>query len=398
MTSCGPEVRPANPLVDPGSACDELASGDFARLGAPPRVNAFLEASFGLDKASKEMEDKVTAACTDIGKAIGMADVDLKAPSGGGHGAETVCSNVAAKISAVLKANSDAQLSVTIEEPRCRVEVDASKACLDACAGAPIAAGDVAASCQGGDVAGHCGGECKGACATPAGACTGVCHGLCIGKCDAGFAGTCSGRCEGTCDGKPSKGACKGRCDGKCTGKAKGTCAGACDGRCDASCEINAGASCAGLCAGGCSTPLEHATCSGELRPPGVDGVCAASCGAKGALAATCDAPVVKIIVKGKTNAATEKVVAALAVSLPKIAAVQYGSGQRLLAAASALGAASGEVRDAALRRGQHAGGCAVAAGNTANTSAATLRTDVSACATLGAAAGAIPAGPRKGG
>jgi hypothetical protein len=396
--SCGPEVRPANPLVDPGGACDELATGDFTRLEATPRVHAFLDAAARLDKTSRELEEKLFAICTDVGKAIGMADVDLKAPIGGGHGAETVCSNVAAKIGAVLKANPEAQLAVVIQEPRCRVEVDAAKSCIESCAVTKVNASDIAASCQGGDVAGRCNGQCKGACAMPAGKCAGVCRGECSGKCDAKFAGTCGGRCDGTCDGKPAKGACKGRCEGKCSGKAKGTCGGGCDGSCDASCEIKAGSSCAGLCAGGCSVPLDHATCTGDLRPPGADNVCAAACAARGVLEASCEAPGVRITVKGKPNAATQKLVAALGASLPKLVAIQYGSGQRLLAAASALGATNNEVKDAALRRGQHAGGCAVAAGNAANAAAATLRIEVSACATVSAAAGAITSGARKGG
>jgi hypothetical protein len=68
------------------------------------------------------------------------------------------------------------------------------------------------------------------------------------------------------------------------------------------------------------------------------------------------------------------------------------------LAAAASLGASANEVKDAALRRGQHAGGCAAAAGNAANTAASTLRTEVSACATVNSAAGAVTIGAPKGG
>jgi hypothetical protein len=368
--SCGPEVR-----------------------ATPPRVAAFLDAAVGVDHAAKQTEADLVAACTDVGKSMGMAEVDLKvATSGGGRGAEAVCSNVAAKIGALLRASHGAELVIVADQPRCRVEVEAARKCLDACVGQPVALGDLAATC-GGELSGHCSGQCKGSCAMPAGACSGLCRGTCSGKCDAGFSGTCGGRCDGTCNGKLSHGPCRGRCEGKCVGRAEGSCSGGCAGKCSATCDQKTGESCGGACTGGCSTPLEGATCTGDLKPPGVDEVCTAACNTKAALAAACDAPKALVTVKGKATPPLQKLAAALNAALPKILAVQYGAGQRLVVAATSLSSASEPAKDAALRRGQRLGGCAVAAGNAASVGASSLRVEVSASATLSAAAGALPRG-----
>src|SRR5262245_14762623 len=116
---------PLGDVADAASGCDEMKSGDFSALtfkggaAVDGKIKGFLKASFELNKVAVTMETDLIAACTELGKALGVGDAELKADPGGGKGAEKVCGAVAAKVSATMKANANAKISVEIGEPKC---------------------------------------------------------------------------------------------------------------------------------------------------------------------------------------------------------------------------------------------------------------------------------------
>src|SRR5262249_42640978 len=153
--------------------------------------------------------------------------------------------------------------------------------------------------------------------------------GVCTGKCDKDFRGVCGGKCDGTCNGAPTKGKkkCVGICDGSCTEKAEGVCNGRCDGTCAGPWEPRDQGKCSGQCNGICAGGEVTAhQCSGEFAPPGLDPVCAASCGALSALNARCEAPVIRVLSKGgKQTAETQKFLAGVQSAYPKILRLLLG-------------------------------------------------------------------------
>src|SRR5690606_39268518 len=130
--------------------------------------------------------------------------------------------------------------------------------------------------------------------------------------------------------------------EGKCDAKAEGSCSGTCSGSCSASCEIKGQAECKGRCEGGCKGTIEEPKCSGQLEPPHVDLSCQANCAVKTMGEVTCDPPRVVIKTQGKANTELSKLVGALEVSLPKIAAIQLGAAEKLGKAGASV-AAQGE-------------------------------------------------------
>ncbi|WP_437292184.1 hypothetical protein [Sorangium sp. So ce406] len=392
---------PAGDLASAAGGCEELKNGGIANLkfdgGADvdAKLKGFLEAAASLDKLTADMEADLIASCGKLGKDLGMSDAELKADAGGGKGAEKVCNAVSAKVSAAVKANADAKITVQIEPPKCYADINAMQACLGDC-GSPVQPGKLEASCEGGEISGKCDAECKGKCTVDAGAaCSGTCNASCSGKCEAGFKGTCGGKCDGKCDGKDSKGAaCAGTCEGKCDAKAEGSCTGTCDGSCSGSCEIKAAAKCSGSCSGGCSAEIKEPKCSGEFKPPSVDPSCQMSCTAKTAGSAKCDPPNVRIVANGKVNADAQKLVAALRTSLPAIAKVQLGTGKKLAAAVSGVGKAGADLKDAALKAGGKAVACVAAAVDASASATASIDVNIKASASVsGSASGSASGG-----
>jgi len=346
--------------VESPDCSDEMKSGDFGNVKADAGVKGFLDASAKFNHAVDAMEVDLIKSCAELGKALDMTADELKAEPGDGKGAEKVCGAVANKISGIVKANADAQLTVEITPPSCGADIDVMTSCFQEC-GSPIKPGEIQASCQGGEISGKCDAECKGSCTVDAGAdCKGSCSGSCTGSCDANFSGQCGGKCDGKCAGKDSHNAsCAGTCEGKCDASASGSCGGQCTGKCDASCEIKAQAKCSGECHGGCSAEIKAPKCSGEFKPPSVSIDCQAKCAAKAAASIKCYPPHVNIVAKGKViSADINKLIAGLRVHLPKIVQIQLGSAKALGKAGVNLvtqlkGAANG-IGSA----GIHAAGC----------------------------------------
>jgi hypothetical protein len=334
------------------------------------------------------MDASLAASCTELGKGLGMKDDELKADSGEGTRAETVCTAVAAKLDASMKANAEAKIGVEFTEPKCYVDVSAVQDCFAKC-DAAIQPGKLEASCTGGEIRGKCDAECKGKCTVEAGgSCSGTCTASCSGKCEAGFNGTCGGNCDGKCDGKAgSKGKCAGTCEGKCDAQAQGSCGGQCDGKCSGGCELKAGAKCEGSCSGGCSAEMKAPECSGEFRPPKVDATCQTSCGAKAAASAKCDPPSLKVVVRGKASADAQKLATTLQASLPGIIRVQLGMGKKLLTALDNVKVAGGAMGDAAISAGGKAVACVKSAVEMSVGAAASISVDVKVSASVSGSA-----------
>lgn len=386
---------PLGSIAD-SAGCPELANGDIGKIklegGAEVegRVKGFLEASYALDKMTVELEGSLIAACSQLGKDLGMAEGDLKAEKGGGKGADKVCGAVSAKIDAMMKANAAAQITVAVDPPQCYVPVDFMTKCLGEC-GSPVDPGKLDASCEGGEISGKCDAQCTGKCVADAGAqCTGTCQATCEGKCEGGFKGTCGGKCDGKCDGKNTKGKCEGTCEGKCDAEAKGSCTATCDGKCTGSCEMKAAAKCEGRCSGGCSTTVKEPTCSGEFKPPQVKPECHMQCMAEGAAEITCAQPNVRVVAKGAVNADAQKLVGALQSSLPAIVKIQLGTGKRLQGAVEGVVKAGGELKDVAASAGTKALVCVGAAVDASASAAASVDVNVKASAKV---SGSVKAG-----
>lgn len=394
MVNCGalPKVPgPLGDIADAAGGCPEVSTGNFADLkisggaAVEGKVKGFLSAAADLKKLAADVEVGLIASCGKLGKDLGMTEAELAAEPKGGEGAKKVCEAVAAKVSGTLKANTSAKLEVEIDAPKCYADIDFMSSCFGEC-GSPIKGGDLKASCEGGEISGQCDAKCEGSCTVDAGAeCSGTCKASCEGKCDAGFKGTCGGKCNGKCDGKDSKGkACAGTCEGKCDAKAEGTCTGTCDGKCSGGCEMKAAADCKGTCSGGCSAEMKAPKCSGEFHPPSVDPSCQVNCAAKGMTHMKCDAPNVRIKSNGKADAELQKLIAALQVSLPEIAKIQLGMGEKVVASAVGLGKGAADLKDVAAAAGAKALVCIAVAGEAAVSASASLKVNVSASASVG--------------
>ena len=349
-----------------GASCDELKSGDFANFQlegnaeATAKFKGFLESVYTLDKLAGEMEVGLIASCGELGKAVGMSDAEVKADPGGGEGAKKVCEAVAAKVSAMIKANASAKLSVEIGEPKCYADVDALTKCFGEC-GVTVSPGELKASCEGGEIAGQCDAECKGTCSADAGV-----------QCK----GSCGGTCDGKCDGKDSKGSCSGKCEGKCSG----------------GCKLEGGAKCEGTCSGGCSVDIKAPKCTGEFKPPKVSADCQMKCAAKTAASVSCDPPTVKIKVDTKAGGDIEKLVKGLEVALPKIVKIQLGMGKRLVTTAEGLVKGVAELPKVATslagKAAIKAGTCATMAVDMAAGASGSISINVKASASVGGSVG----------
>jgi hypothetical protein len=385
---------PAGDLADAAGGCDEFAAGNFGSLKADAKAKGFMEASYNFKKLTIDLEADLIASCAELGKGIGVADGELKAEPNNGEGAKKVCGAVAAKIDGILKASGGGGLDVQIQEPKCYADIDALNECYGEC-GAAVSPGELQASCKGGEISGSCEGQCEGGCRVEAGAeCKGTCSGSCSGSCEAGFSGKCGGTCDGKCEGKNTKGKCEGTCEGKCDAKAEGSCSGTCSGTCSASCEVKGQAECKGQCSGGCKGTVKEPKCSGDFEPPKVDLSCQANCSLKTMGEVKCDPPGVTIKAKGKASAELDKLIAALRVSLPKIAAIQLGAAEKLGKAGAGVAAQGEGLVSAATTGGAKLLVCLKAAVEANVSAAASVDVNVKASASVsGSAKGEAKAG-----
>jgi len=347
--------------------CEEMKTGDFSALvfgarptargpfdPAPPpplpagtgdNVKHLLAQAVLLSRTAFAFEKELIDACTELGLAAGVPEGDLRASPDAGHGAERACNAAATRVSTMFRKAKESNiiLDLHVDPSRCFVDVEAARKCLADC-GAPVTKGDLRAHCTGGEIGGLCGARCGGACTQPAGSGTGTCHASCSGKCDRDFRGTCGGKCSGTCDGAPTRGPkrCGGVCDGSCSDKAEGVCAGRCDGSCSGGWEPPATGRCSGVCAGGCTTEVKDPVCTGEYAPAGLDPICQAACGAASAMTVRCEAPLVRVSVRGgKPTVELEKLLAGIQSAVPKIVRAQQGAARRLPRAIEAAVTAS---------------------------------------------------------
>ena len=374
-TSCHKGPDPETPTSPTASGlplappiCEELKTGDFSGLqltGAPgggENVRRLLVQAQRLAGTALGVEKDLIAACTELGRAAGVPENELKADPDLGHGAEKACNAAATKVGLMFKQAKDAKiiLDLSVETPRCFVDVTAAKKCLADC-GAPVTKGDLRAQCTGGEIDGTCSGHCSGSCMGDPGTGAGACHAVCTGKCDHDFRGACGGKCSGTCDGAPTRGPkkCAGVCDGSCSDKAEGACAGRCDGQCSGGFEPRDPGKCTGVCIGTCVGEVKDPLCSGEFNPPGVDPVCQAACAAASALAARCDLPLVKVAVRGgKPTPDIEKLLAGIQAAVPKIVRIQQGSAKRLPRAIEGVASAAVDWSNAYATVGTKPLGC----------------------------------------
>jgi hypothetical protein len=359
----GPHTAAAGPSGKGGPApvpyCEEFRYGDFSQIqfDAPQeevvKIKSLLLAAHLLGRGSIALEEELIAACSDLAKAAGAFDEELKIHADNGKGAEKACAIAAAKTTKVLTDAKNAKIEVTVEPDtlHCFSDVETTRKCLVEC-GAPTPRDDVRASCTGGEIDGLCKGHCGGTCAVEAGECTfAECNGICKGKCDKDFRGYCAGKCNGTCNGAATHGPhrCVGTCNGACSDGAEGACAGHCDGTCSAEWAPRDPGRCPGLCIGQCGGgEIEQPMCSGEFNPPGVEGICLAACAGRGALAARCTTPWIKLTQKGKAHRTDlEKLLAGIQIALPRILRVQQGAAKRLPRAMERVSAAAIEWSNA---------------------------------------------------
>lgn len=388
LSSCSAVNSMANAAgVESPDCSGEFESGNFADLKADAKIKGFLEASFKFDAAVDAMEVDLIASCAELGKAIGVADGELKAEANGGEGAKKVCGAVSAKIEGMLKANAKGQLQIDVKEPVCKADIEALTKCFGEC-GAAITPGEFKASCQGGELSGKCDGKCQGTCKVEAAAdCKGSCNAQCTGKCEANFSGKCGGKCEGKCNGKNTTGKCDGTCEGKCDAKAEGTCGGSCEGGCSGTCEMKGSAECKGECSGGCDVDYKAPKCSGDFKPPKVSVDCQASCAAKTAQEVKCDPPQVLISVKGEANTDIQKLVSALQVSLPKIIKIQLGSAKTVGKIGTQLAGELEGAAKAASSAGIKAAACMTMAVDATAKATASVKVNVEASASVSGSA-----------
>jgi hypothetical protein len=296
---------PSNPLLDKlAEQCGidvKCSAGGIAKgnasISGVASIDAFFQSVLDFQLKANNVSAAIDAQLTAIRGDFGIkAGADLKA-----------------ELSAQVKANLEAGLSVKAEPAQCSVD---AKATLEA-----------QAHCDASVDPGSAMVECSGSCEVDATAkvdcgasadlvCTvtppmGMCSGTCKGSCEAKLSGKakCDGVCKGTCDGtcsaySDSAGTmCAGNCSGMCTGscdvqlmaEAK------CDGTCSGECNITPPS---GMCTGGASAHCNakagamvqcKGTCKGDIKPPSAKAECNASAKAEAKLNVQCTPPRVAI-------------------------------------------------------------------------------------------------------
>lgn len=375
VASCGnkppPAVVTANKPNTPPPAfepCDELKSNALASvpISAPPEAQARVRNLLGeaqkLMAASVAIEAELMEACRVIGRSAGAFDEELKGVPDRGKGAEKVCAIAAAKAQKILDDAKADKISIVVDhdKPLCFTDVGAIKQCLVDCG--QTLKGDDRASCTGGELYGTCKGRCSAACANDPGEGVGACWGVCRGKCDKDFRGMCGGKCNGTCNGKKTPGPhrCIGICDGSCSDKAEGVCGGTCNGACSGPYEPRDPGKCNGICTGQCVGQAGQPVCSGDYVPPGVEANCLSSCTSAAALTVRCDAPLMRIAVKGpnKQTPDLQKLLTGLQAGLPRIMRVAEGTSKKMPRAIEGISASCIEWSNAFATSGSKALSC----------------------------------------
>lgn len=272
-----------------GGGLSAQCRGDLGTNHAAAKIEAFLWAANDFSEAAMSVQSDLLAACQRMGRALGMAEADLRPSDGGPEGVRGVCEAVNERYRSELQAirgASQVQVRVESTPPHCEVSVDAYAQCTAECE-AQVDPGSVEVTCEGGEIRGHCSAQCQGSCAVQVeGQCAGTCEGACDGQCSATQAdGSCAGRCEGTC---------------------RGTCA------------VQAQASCQGECRGGCSVEMEEPYCTGRVRPASASARCRASCDARMEAHARCTPGETRMQVSGGIDEAMR----------PRVEAVQRATAE----------------------------------------------------------------------
>ena len=98
-------------LADAAKGCDAMSSGDFTKLQvkgggtAEAKIKGFLNAAYGLNKAVTDVRVELHDACTDLGKALGVAAMRQRAEMLGGHIVLESLVGRGTKVTAVIPAN-----------------------------------------------------------------------------------------------------------------------------------------------------------------------------------------------------------------------------------------------------------------------------------------------------
>lgn len=263
--------------------------GSFGSDENGRKINAFFDATIAVQAKAHNLSTTLTAACTNIGTALGLTATEMQPAMADPTDAQRIqaaCTPVAAEIQATVRAAipTGAFLTLQYTAPSCEFDFDAYASCAAACEGT-ITPGEVSVTCEPGTIEiGQCSASCSGECWLEASAeCTGSCNATCTGSCTGACYGTCSGACSYT---DPGTGECAGTCTGTCTGSCSATCNGSCSGSCRAS--VDGG--CTGECHGSCSeTWIEPPRCEVYARPPEIDVDCDASCEASVSAELSCE-------------------------------------------------------------------------------------------------------------
>jgi hypothetical protein len=315
--------------------------GEFGSSEGAQKLEAFLEATVALEKATLEIEKGLVEACKNMGKDLGLTEDEMK-PNGEGIDAKLkgACEPVAAKIESILSAGLEAGATLELEyiPPVCEVDLEASAECAAEC--------DV-------ELQGKAEVECKG------GKLVGECKGECTGHCEAKIEGECKGKCEGTCNGE-----CVGTClaeggEGQCAGE----CAGTCNGKCDGMCYAEVKGECKGKCHGECSVEMDAPKCESQAEVK-ADADCQAACDFKTNAEAKCTKPEIIVAFQAKAEAKAEldKLAATIKANYPKFLALAKKIEVSLGGSIEGFITAVKGLPDAVVDVGVKAGACAAAA------------------------------------
>ena len=386
---------------DLAEGCDEFNGGvsGVASLSIDAKAKAFVQAAADLQAVANDMRASVKAACVDIDSQLGVPDT-WSSINDQDNSMNEACAQASAKIDAILKANSNITVVVTVSGGQCSVDATEQINCEGSCkADVSCSEGGIEVRCDPGQLSGQCSGQCKGSAvcegtATVAAQCSGTCDAQCTGTCGGSCTGSCNGTCTGTCDGNSSGGACagtcKGTCAGTCTGKCDATCTGTCTGNCTlaADANINCGANVS--CKGGCTVAYTAPKCEGELTPPKCQGDanCQASCSSHASVHATCTQPTVSITMSGTTDDLV-KLKAALDADLPKLWLAAKTQGALALKGTAKLATTGAAVVSSAASIGGKAVACVAVAAQASVKAQASVSVSVQASASVSGSAGA---------
>ena len=404
----------AKDAADLASGCDELNQGATAvgMLDIDAKLKAFVVASADLQTVATRIKADVKAACVDMATRLGATDT-WTAKGDSDDAITEACNQASAKVTEILNANANANLTVSISGGECTVNADVQAQCEASCkADVSCTEPDITVRCDPGKLTGVCSAMCNASAtcegtvevqAQCSGTCAAQCTGSCSGSCSGTITGGCMGTCEGTCDGvaTPAGGManCAGKCEGKCSalsatamcsGQCSATCKGTCTGRCtlDATSSINCGAMV--NCTGGCSVMYTAPKCEGTLKPPMCmgDASCQGSCSGRASLNAQCTPAKATVSFTGNT-ADLVKLQGAIEANLPKIWVAANTEGKLFVEASAKVVDAGAAAVSAAASFGGKAFACAGAAAKATATANVSVSVSVMASANVSSSCGA---------